>query len=402
MSEALAALEAELKRDPASRRFAELAREYQRLGRMEEAKTLCEQGLQRHPSLWQARLLLAQIQMAKGDLEAAGATVQKILMPLPDNVAANHLAGDIYLALGDRAKALKHYQVVDLFEPGRADVGRRIAELTAPPPPAPPVALAPPAPVAPPEPPAPPVAPAPDVLVPGAERTEEPEASAAPEPSPPESASEPPVGALGPPPQEDFAGTIRIPTWTPAPADPASSEFEDVDQTAPSAVLPPEEFSFSDLGAEEEGLGESLLDAHEQTLVEMPAPRASVSAPPPPEPEPEPVASEPPAYAQGQGLRGEAEPAQSEGPALSTTTLAELYSQQGFPEKAVEIYQRVLLQDPDRPDVKRKVQELMQRISGEAPELPEVQQEDVRRALRQRRVQVLEGWLRRVKEERHV
>lgn len=90
------------------------------------------------------------------------------------------------------------------------------------------------------------------------------------------------------------------------------------------------------------------------------------------------------------------------GPGLNTTTLAELYASQGFPEKAVEIYQRVLLQDPDQPDVQRKVQDLKLRMSGEAPELPEIQQEDVRRALRQRRVSVLEGWLKRVKEEQHV
>lgn len=417
MTEALAALEAELKRDPASRKFAELAREYQRLGRIEEAKVLCEQGLQRHPTLWQARLLLAQIQMAQGDLEGAGASVQKILLPLPDNVAANHLAGDIYAALGDRSRALRHYQVVDLFEPGRADVARHIAELTAPEPEAAPApqAAPPPVPAAVDEPPqtmplveagpseaAPePVeeAPAEPTLQQALESAlgEEPPAEV-PVSAPPVEAPAPPVASLA---VEDFAGTIRIPTWTNEAEVAGPPEPEDVDQTAPSQVLVGEDLSFADLGGEEEGLGESLLDAHEQTLLEMPVARAAIA----PAPAAPPPAAEEPAAEVGQasqGLRAVPDLTAADTPALSTTTLAELYSQQGFPEKAVEIYQRILLQDPDRPDIKRKVQELMQRISGEAPEIPEVQQEDVRRALRQRRVQVLEGWLRRVKEERHV
>ncbi len=125
----LAALEAELKRDPGSRRFGDLAREYQRLGRLEEAKDLCEKGLARYPNQWQARLLLTQIYVAKGKLPQAKEAVDRILMALPDHVAANHLAGDIYYSLEDRPRALRHYQIVELFEPGRPGVGEKIAEL---------------------------------------------------------------------------------------------------------------------------------------------------------------------------------------------------------------------------------------------------------------------------------
>ena len=62
----LAELEEELKRDPRSRRFFELAREYQRAGRLSEAMGLCEKGLATYPNHWQARLLLAQIYVTKG------------------------------------------------------------------------------------------------------------------------------------------------------------------------------------------------------------------------------------------------------------------------------------------------------------------------------------------------
>jgi len=419
----LSGLESELKRDPSSRRFGELAREYQRLGRLDEARDLCEKGLQKHPTQWQARLLLAQVYLAQGRLDDARGCVEKILLALPEHVQANHLAADIYLALGERPRALKHYQVVELFEPGRPGVARAIAALSAPPeaiapPPVPAVPAAPPA-APPPEVPGGPASvPAPEPP-PSEVVLSEPEAIASPvpaeEPTPAEvegaSPDAAPLGsesasraeaapiaeelappAVPPPPQDDFVGTIKIPTWTEEAVGPGASLLEeDVDQTAPAPVMDAGDESFSGFGEEGAGdqLGEEFLDAHEQTLTELP----HSALPEPPAPAPPAEHPLPPAAHAEHVV---------ETPALSTTTLAVLYAEQGYPEKAIEVYQRVLLQDPERADVKRKIQELMQRISGEAPEMPDVRQEDVRRALRQRRVQVLEGWLRRVREERHV
>jgi hypothetical protein len=89
-------------------------------------------------------------------------------------------------------------------------------------------------------------------------------------------------------------------------------------------------------------------------------------------------------------------------PPFSTVTLADLYEKQGYPEKAVEVYQRILLTDPDNTSVRDKVGRLLQRMAGESPESPPVRQEDVQKALRQRRVTHLQSWLRRVREARHV
>jgi len=423
----LTALEAELQRDPSSRRFGELAREYQRLGRLDEARDLCEKGLIKHPTQWQARLLLAQVYLAQGRVDEARGCVEKILLALPEHVQANHLAADIYLALGERSKALKHYQVVELFEPGRAGVNRAIAELTAAPEgqpavTAPAVSTAPVAEaVSEPETPAEPVPPEEPVVPPPTE-LQRPSASAAVGPSETEEAGAalevpsaiPPMEEPSPetheeeprrhdPPAEprlpdDFMGTIKIPTWTEEPMESSRGDsLEDLDETAPAPLLTGGEESFAGFGEEGAGdqLGEEFLDAHEQTLTELPKRPLPGS----------PAQETGPAPAQAGALPPAAGPPverRPETPALSTTTLAVLYAEQGYPEKAIEVYQRVLLQDPERADVKRKIQELMQRISGEAPEMPDVHQEDVRRALRQRRVQVLEGWLRRVREERHV
>ena len=87
---------------------------------------------------------------------------------------------------------------------------------------------------------------------------------------------------------------------------------------------------------------------------------------------------------------------------MNTFTLAELYERQGYPEKAVEIYQRMLLREPENASIHARIRTLMQRMVGEAPEAPAVHQEDVEKALRQKRVLALQAWLRRVREGRNV
>ena len=87
-------------------------------------------------------------------------------------------------------------------------------------------------------------------------------------------------------------------------------------------------------------------------------------------------------------------------PGLNTFTLAELYEKQGYPEKAVEIYQRMLLHQPDNPAIHGRIRDLMARMAGETPDAPAVHQEDVEKAMRHKRILILQGWLRRVREGR--
>jgi len=397
MSLDVKALEEELQRDPNSRRFSELAREYQRVGRLDEALALCEKGLQKHPSQAQGRLILAQIYLGQGRLEDSKGAVEKILMALPDHIAANHLAGDIFSSQGDLPRALRHYQVVDLFDPGRPDIANRIVEIQA--------------------------SSVRAALEGSLKRAEEesameepPHAAQAENNQPDEDATtqEVPVLSRVEEGAELLGGTIRM-----AQIRPECSEDAPAGLAAEAASPPQERVSpppsqdevFSNLlpEAEDDLLGSDLLDVHEQTLLSLPkAPRAALQEVEKSKPAcalprasvPLPAAQR--AVARVESAENKGEPSLAATPSFDTMTLAELYAHQGFPEKAVEIYQRVLLQDPDQPDIKRKIQDLKLRISGEAPELPEIHQEDVRRALRQRRVQVLEGWLKRVKEEQHV
>jgi len=398
MVQDLGGLEQEVRRDPRMRRFHELAREYQRLGRMDEAAALCEKGLALNPNQWQARNLLAQIYLARGRFDEARVQVEKVLLALPDNIPANHLAADLYYALGDRERALRHYKVVDLFDPGRANVAERLRELEGngelPPPPAEASAAEAPAGAAAPE---AAEAPAPEEVFPaeaagGAAEVLSAEPSeadlfpeAAPE-SPPERAAEPSTQVVLAEPESQ-----ALPQAAP------EAPLSDTQAGGGAGEPVREEASFLDLLETEGEGGEAPAGepANEASLLEDTEKDEALLAS---DDTQEAVLEleEPPAS----GVGGEE--LEPPAPVFNTVTLAQLYESQGYPEKAVEVYQRILLREPDNAEVREKVRALLRRMAGEAPEAPAAEQEDVRKALRQRRIEVLEGWLRRVREGSHV
>jgi tetratricopeptide (TPR) repeat protein len=384
----LADLEEELKRDPKSRRFYDLAREYQKLGRLDDALGLCERGLTFHPSQWQSRILLAQLYLAKGRLEEARQMAERVLLPLPDNVPANHLAADIYRALGNNEKALRHFKIVELLEPGRAGVKDRIAELSA---------DSPSAPLA---------------EAKRQDREASPQESDVPEgaqPSLTEEAREEPRGVpeLDGLESREAGAPLSIPQEG-IPSDPAP-EIED-----PAEAKPKQEEADVDWGVDTAAFDRSVLeeekdtDAFDAILPQEEEEGPEIGGAPPAEPDLRADWNVPPT--EDQGLvddRQYSEDAESfeqaeDSGGMSTVTLAELYERQGYPEKAVEIYQRLLLREPDNQMIHDKIDQLMKRLAGEAPEGPPVHQEDVERALRRKRVSVLQDWLRRVREGSHV
>ena len=365
----LAELEEELKREPKSRLFYDLAREYQKLGRLDEALVLCERGLSFHPSQWQSRILLAQLYLAKGRLENACEMVEKVLLPLPDNVPANHLAADIYRALGEKEKALRHFKIVELLEPGRTGVRDHITELSA----------------------GPETAPGPGASVVEEEiprqPQEEPEVVRveSQDEEAPASTPETDVDSMFSPPVESLTA--------PEPG-PAGSESE-VDWAVDTAA-----FDRSILEDEKD------TDAFDTILTQEN--EVATEGGVPPEGSESKAEWKPPEIEAEEGDEedlpcGDADAEDRDDSAgMSTVTLAELYERQGYPEKAVEIYQRLLLRQPDDQAIHDKIDQLMKRLAGEAPEGPPVHQEDVERALRRKRVSVLQDWLRRVREGSHV
>lgn len=431
MAPDLQELENELKKDPKLRRFYELAREYQKRGQLDEAALWCEKGLAVNPSQWQARILLAQVHLAKGRVLEARTQVEKVLLPLPDNVPANHLAADIYLNIGDAEKALRHYQVVELFDPGRAGVREKIQELTGA------AAARPPEP----EPLATEASPAEQPPIQALEAEEEPgydvqTLEEAPEPvgaAPPEVPSLPAevlveTAEVTPP---EFAVLQEEAAAEEPPVDLPQAENE-AEATVLSLELPIEEAAEAPLPEQAEEAWDVATDTFEQEILQVPAGETSEesgrfnTAELSQEAEesllepPEAVTGEPSAPASGvsdtavkelpethegpeEAFAGEdVAPEVENAPAFSTITLAELYEGQGYPEKAVEVYQRILLKDPENAQIRERVSRLLMRMAGETPEGPAVRPEDVQKALRQKRVVHLRTWLRRVREARHV
>ena len=361
----LTELEEELKRDPRSRRFFDLAREYQKLGRIEAGPgASAKRAWPSYPNHWQARLLLSQIYVTKGKLDDGRQMVEKVLLALHDSVPANHLAAEIYWATGDRDKALKHYQIVDLLQPGQAGVTERIADLQAP------------------------------------LRRRLPQTSQ-PLPAQPVQEFEPLDDSPAVPPlhvQRQRNRSRSLPPFRRRSrrSGPPSTRFSP--PAIPEAPSPGEpEAPWMESESARLGIGRR----HRQFLQR---PGAGGRGPEDAGTCARLVAA---VSSQGASSGGRCIPGgltRRNGPALqdqagivetapglNTFTLAELYEKQGYPEKAVEIYQRMLLHQPDNPAIHGRIRDLMARMAGEAPEAPAVHQEDVEKAMRHKRVLVLQG-----------
>ena len=55
------------------------------------------------------------------------------------------------------------------------------------------------------------------------------------------------------------------------------------------------------------------------------------------------------------------------GEEIDTVTMAELYIKQGYPEKALNVYQKILASDPDNLEIKQKIEELSGQIKPPPP-----------------------------------
>jgi tetratricopeptide (TPR) repeat protein len=320
-----------LERDPGSRLFAQLAEELRKSGELVEAIRVARAGLAVHSSYPSARLTLGRALLDSGDAANARAELESVLRDAPDNILASRYLAQAREALGDLKGALEQYQKTLQMAPGDQQVQAHLSAVEARLHDSPATGIG--GRTRPPEPRATPAAaPAP--------------AAASPRPAAPEA---PPAGPVELPPtvrlRPEPAAPQPAPPPPPAPASAAASPNE-------TARLP---LNDADLAATAPG------DQH--TWFAPAEPRAP-QAPPPPPPAVAARAAEPPAPTAAESkpkppVRPPAEvidPDQST--PFSSSTLAELYYQQGLVDRAVDVYRQLLQQEPGNERARLRLVEL--------------------------------------------
>ena len=104
--------------DPGSRVFLQLAEEYRRLGRADEAITVLEQGLERSPNHLSAKVALGRCLLEKEEFITAGKTFEEVLERDPTQLVANRLLVEAYLGQGEHAKAARRLDLYRLLNDG--------------------------------------------------------------------------------------------------------------------------------------------------------------------------------------------------------------------------------------------------------------------------------------------
>jgi tetratricopeptide (TPR) repeat protein len=125
---AIRRLEDRLARDPTSLAFAHLADLYRKAGRVQEALTLCRQGLARYPQYVTARLILARICLEDGQLESALEELRTILATSPRDAPSHRLASEVHRRLGNVDAAVEHLETAVTLEPADRE-GRSLLAL---------------------------------------------------------------------------------------------------------------------------------------------------------------------------------------------------------------------------------------------------------------------------------
>ncbi len=372
-----------LEKDPGSRLFAQLAEELRKEGDLAEAIRVAREGLEKHPAYPSARMTLGRALFDTGDVASARAEFESVLKGAPDNILASRTLAECLEKLGDLPGALARYKTTLLMAPGDKQVQARLQEVEQrlqSPAPAPPASAAP----------APTAAAAPPAA--GPADAELPLVDAEPAPIPLSPVSEDSF-ELEQPHERDLSVTRpMMPGAPPALAPTAEPTPAAAGGEAPIPVVAAEE------PFELERPYEAVppRSAPPMPVAAAPSPAAAPAAPPaaaPAEPEREvdfefevPASTLPfqprarvlledevaptPAHVGAAVPPLAAPPAAQPAPAavpapaadaageIVSSTLAELYFNQGFHDKAVEVYRQLVSREPENLRARARLDEL--------------------------------------------
>lgn len=344
-----------LQREPASRVFLDLAREYHALGDREQAAKVCRDGLKKHPGYHSARVLLGRVLVELQRPAEAVPELEWVALQAPDNLLARRLLADALSGAGRSADALAALRALMALQPGDKEIRQRIEEI--------------------------------EKEASPAAGSEEASASssaavasaatvgaeAVAMPSEPERAqSEAGVDTLAAPPDQvleraETTVTLRTPEASPTAA------IEPPPRALPTPTLAELHVRQGDV--------QGAIGVYRDVLASDPsnAPAAArlreLAGPEPSfDPLPEPVMAE-----------------ESAADALPTPTLAEIFVAQGDYAKAISVYRGVLAGDPENAEASARLRELEGRDAPGFDATPA-----------RRKVRALEDWLAKMRRAAHV
>ena len=111
-----------LEKDPGSRLFAQLAEELRKDGDLEEAINVSREGLKRQPAYPSARMTLGRALFDTGDIAAARVEFETVLKGAPDNILASRVLAECLEGLGDLPAAVRQYKTTLALAPGDKQV----------------------------------------------------------------------------------------------------------------------------------------------------------------------------------------------------------------------------------------------------------------------------------------
>ena len=119
--------------DPSSRLFLQLADEHRKLGQLEEAVTVLEQGLEHRPNDLSALVALGRCRLELERLEEAVQPLETVVSRDPTHIVASKLLIETHLQRGDAAKAserLETYRLLNDRDPELNHLEYRLGNLS--------------------------------------------------------------------------------------------------------------------------------------------------------------------------------------------------------------------------------------------------------------------------------
>lgn len=127
----IAKLVERISKDPKSKLFVPLAEEYKKAGDIDKSINVLMEGLKNNPGYVTARSFLGRLLFDKGDMAGAQREFEEVAKSIPDNLMAQHKLGDIYVLQNRPTDALKHYKIALSLNPGDEEMAALISDIEA-------------------------------------------------------------------------------------------------------------------------------------------------------------------------------------------------------------------------------------------------------------------------------